>query len=139
VKLKANLHGSLVHTVLSSTAVPPRRRAIGRNGLNGPRRHREDYARAGYRVLPWHATGATVIFWQAIVPLIVLMPLSLAPAVVAHAGLAYLSTAVTLAAWFVFRADQLAAEQSNATARRLLGTSIAYLALLFVVLLVDRM
>jgi hypothetical protein len=38
----------------------------------------------------------------------------------------------------VFRAGRLALEQSNATARRLLGASIAYLPLLLIALLFDR-
>jgi heme O synthase-like polyprenyltransferase len=43
-----------------------------------------------------------------------------------------------LGAGFIYRADRLAAHQSNAMARRLLLASIAYLPLIFIALVLDR-
>ncbi len=46
--------------------------------------------------------------------------------------------ALVLGAGFIYRADRLAVHQSNAMARQLLMTSIVYLPLIFIVLVLDR-
>jgi protoheme IX farnesyltransferase len=100
--------------------------------------YREDYHRAGFVVLPRGEGSASFMVCQAMTPLFVLVPLSIMPVLVGRAGLAYLATALLLGAVFIYRADQLAAHRSNAMARRLLLASIAYVPLLFTVMLVDR-
>jgi heme o synthase len=100
--------------------------------------YREDYRRAGYRVLPRDKPIATFVLCQVMIPLLVLVPLSLTPVFFGRAGLVYLVTALVLGAGFIYRADRLAVHQSNAMARRLLMTSIVYLPLIFAVLVLDR-
>ena len=78
------------------------------------------------------------VLCQVMIPLLVLVPLSLTPVFFGRAGLVYLATALVLGAGFIYRADQLAVHQSNAMARRLLMTSIVYLPLIFIALMVDR-
>jgi heme O synthase-like polyprenyltransferase len=60
------------------------------------------------------------------------------PFVLGRAGLAYLAGAVVLGAGFIYRADRLAAQPSNAMARRLLVASILYLPLIFILMVLDR-
>jgi protoheme IX farnesyltransferase len=99
--------------------------------------YREDYRRAGYRVLP-RDKSIVFVLYQVMIPLLVLVPLSLTPVFLGRAGMVYLTTALVLGAGFIYRADRLAAHQSNAMARRLLLTSIVYLPLIFVALVLDR-
>jgi protoheme IX farnesyltransferase len=100
--------------------------------------YREDYHRAGYMVFPEGESYASFMVLQAMTPLLLLVPLSVMPVIVGRAGLVYLATAVVLGAVFIYRADQLAAHRSNATARRLLLASIVYLPVLFAVMVIDR-
>jgi len=78
------------------------------------------------------------VLYQVMIPLLVLVPLSLTPVFFGRAGLVYLATALVLGAGFIYRADRLAVHQSNAMARRLLLTSIVYLPLIFIALVLDR-
>jgi len=100
--------------------------------------YREDYRRAGYRILPRNETIVPFVLCQAMIPLLVLVPLSVMPVLFGRAGLVYLVTALALGAGFIYRADRLAVHQSNAMARRLLLTSIVYLPLIFTALVLDR-
>jgi protoheme IX farnesyltransferase len=100
--------------------------------------YREDYRRAGYRVVPRDKPIVPFVLCQAMIPLLVLVPLSLTPVFFGRAGLVYLATALALGAGFIYRADQFAVHQSNAMARRLLLTSIVYLPLIFIALVLDR-
>ena len=102
------------------------------------RRHRDYYRRAGYRIVPRDKPIVPFVLCQAMIPLLVLVPLSLTPVFLGRAGLVYLATALVLGAGFIYRADQLAVTQSNAMARRLLLTSIVYLPLIFIALVLDR-
>jgi protoheme IX farnesyltransferase len=97
--------------------------------------YREDYRRAGYRVLP---RNQSLVFCQVMIPLLVLMPLSVTPVLFWRAGPVYLTTAVALGAAFILRGDRLAVHQSNGAARRLLTTSIVYLPLILAVLVLDH-
>jgi protoheme IX farnesyltransferase len=100
--------------------------------------YREDYRRAGYRVLPRDKPIVQFVLSQVMIPLLALVPLSLTPVFLGRAGLVYLVTALVLGAGFIYRADRLAVHQSNAMARQLLVTSIVYLPLIFIALVLDR-
>ncbi len=100
--------------------------------------YREDYGRAGYRVLPRDRSVAVFVLCQMMIPLLALVALSVTPVLLGRAGLLYLVTALVLGAAFIYRADRLAVHQSNAMARRLLVASIVYLPLIFIALVLDR-
>jgi protoheme IX farnesyltransferase len=102
--------------------------------------YRVDYERAGYAMLPAGERGTSVMVWQIVLPLLLLLPISVTlPVLVGRAGPWYLATAVVLGAWFAWRADRLIVQHSNAMARRLLFASIVYLPLLFVSLMLDQL
>ena len=100
--------------------------------------YREDYRRAGYRVLPRDKPLVPFVMFQVMIPLLVLVPLSVTPVFFWHAGAVYLATALVLGAAFIYCAARLAVQQSNAAARRLLTASIGYLPPILIVLMLDR-
>ena len=100
--------------------------------------YREDYARAGYLVLPPDGSArARSVNLQTVLPLLALVPLSLLPGLMGEAKL-YFIGALLLGAGFVFCAAQFALRRSNSAARRLLAASIIYLPTLFVLMLLAR-
>jgi protoheme IX farnesyltransferase len=100
--------------------------------------YREDYARAGYLVLPPDGSArARSVNLQTVLPLLALVPLSLLPGSMGETKL-YFIGALLLGAGFVFCAAQFALRKSNAAARRLLAASIIYLPALFVAMLLAR-
>jgi len=100
--------------------------------------YREDYARAGYLVLPPDGSArARSVNLQIVLPLLALVPLSLLPGLMGEAKL-YFIGALLLGAGFVFCAAQFALRRSNSAARRLLAASIIYLPALFVLMLLAR-
>jgi protoheme IX farnesyltransferase len=62
--------------------------------------YREDYSHAGYMVLPKEDQRDSFVFWQSFVVSLLLIPLSLIPAIVGESGLAYSAGAVL--AGFIF-------------------------------------
>jgi protoheme IX farnesyltransferase len=100
--------------------------------------YREDYARAGYLVLPPDGSArARSVNLQTLLPLLALVPLSLLPGLMGEAKL-YFIAALLLGAGFVLCAAQFTLRRSNSAARRLLAASIIYLPALFVAMLVAR-
>jgi protoheme IX farnesyltransferase len=91
--------------------------------------YREDYARAGYLVLPPGEQGCRFMSWQAFGASLALVPISLSPAVLGHAGTVYFVVAFALSSGFFFMSACLAFRRSNVAARRLLMASIVYLPL----------
>jgi heme o synthase len=100
--------------------------------------YREDYARAGYLVLPRGQQSGRFMSWQALVPSLALIPVSLSPTLVGHAGLVYFVVACVLGAGFFYSSGRLAFRRSNTTARRLLLASIVYLPAVFVLMVLDK-
>ncbi len=100
--------------------------------------YREDYARAGYLVLPFVERRGIFMAWQSLLPPLALVPLSLTPTVLGHAGLIYLVGALLLSSGFFYYGARLALRRSNAVARRLLFASIIYLPLVLVLMVLDR-
>ena len=99
--------------------------------------YREDYARAGYLVLPvdGHSRDRLVNL-QTVLPVLALLPLSLFLAW----GTAkfYWIGVLLLGVAFLYYATQFVIRKSNSAARRLLAASIVYLPALFGVLLLTR-
>ena len=94
--------------------------------------YREDYTRAGYLVLPGaeHAR-ARLVNWQTLLPLLLLVPVSLLPALTSNASAAYCLGVVLLGAGFLSYGTHFVFQRSNSSARRLLSASIIFLPLLF--------
>ena len=100
--------------------------------------YREDYDRAGYRVLPESGKRHRFVALQSILPALLMVPLSLMPALLGEEGRTYLVGAALLSSAFLYSAARLALDRSNAIARRLLLASIVYLPSIFLLLLLDR-
>jgi len=100
--------------------------------------YRQDYARAGYLVLPFGERSGRCMAWQSIVPLVALLPLALTPALIGRAGLTYAIGALVLSSAFFYYGLRLAISRTNALARRLLFASIIYLPLLFALMVLDK-
>ncbi len=100
--------------------------------------YREDYARAGYLVLPYGERRGPFMAWQSLVAPLVLIPLSLTPTFLGYAGLIYLVGALLLSSSFFYYGARLALRRSNVIARRLLFASIVYLPLVFVLMVLDK-
>jgi heme o synthase len=95
--------------------------------------YRDDYARAGYLVLPRGERGAEVMTWQALVPSLALIPVSL----IAGAGPSYRVLACIVSAAFFYYSSRLAFDRSSVAAKRLLLASIIYLPLAFFLIMID--
>jgi protoheme IX farnesyltransferase len=101
--------------------------------------YREDYARAGYLVLPHDERArARVVNWQTLLPLLVLGPVSLLLAMTNKPGAAYCIGAVLLWAGFSYYGARFALRKSNSSARHLLAVSIIYLPSLFGLMILLR-
>jgi len=100
--------------------------------------YRQDYARAGYLVLPFGDRSGPFMAWQSLVSLVALLPLALTPTLIGRAGLIYLIGALVLSSAFLCYGIRLAVSRTNAMARRLLLASIIYLPLLFVLMVLDK-
>jgi protoheme IX farnesyltransferase len=101
--------------------------------------YREDYARASYLVLP-HGGQNSVRFvrWQTLLPLLLLAPVSLLPALADKATAAYSVGAVLLCVGFLYYGVRFALQKSNSSARQLLSASIIYLPSLFGLMMLLR-
>jgi protoheme IX farnesyltransferase len=96
--------------------------------------YREDYARAGYLVLPTENRNRFVA-WLTVLPTLGLVILSLVPT--ALAGLVCRTGVFLLSLGLASCGAQLSLRPSNVAARRLLLASIVYLPLVFVLMVAD--
>jgi heme o synthase len=99
---------------------------------------RDDYARAGFLMLPvlepdGRSTGRQSVIYGA-----ALVPVSLAPTLIGLTGRAYFAGALALAAIFMTLAVKFALSRSRADARRLFFGSIIYLPMLWILMIVNR-
>ena len=94
---------------------------------------RDDYARAGINVLPRRGVALWIVACSALTA-----ALSLALIPLANLGILYAGTACLLGAGFLALAAGLTREVSRRVARRLYTYSIAYIAVLFAAMIIDR-
>jgi protoheme IX farnesyltransferase len=100
--------------------------------------YREDYARARYLVLPPAEQSGRFMSWQAVLPSLALIPASLIPSMIDHAGAVYFVLAGILSSLLLYYSASLAFQRSVLAARRLLLASIVYLPVAFCLLILEK-
>jgi protoheme IX farnesyltransferase len=100
--------------------------------------YREDYGRAGIRMLPVIEPDGRVTGQQIIIYALMLLPVSLLPAFLGISGRFYLFAALILGLLFLGSSIRAALSKSNQHARQLLLASVLYLPLLFGVMVLNR-
>lgn len=100
--------------------------------------YREDYGRAGIRMLPVVDPSGERTARQILLTALLLIPISLAPAWLGMTGKWYLAGALMLGATYLWYGMQIVRERTMVRARHVLLSSIAYLPLLYILMLADR-
>lgn len=100
--------------------------------------YREDYARAGYEVLPPGREKASFMGWRSVLPAVALVPVTVAPMVLRHANPAFAAGMLVLSLGFLYFAIRLAVVRSNGSARRLLLVSLIYVPSVFLLQVLAR-
>ena len=96
--------------------------------------YREDYDRAGYKVLPQGRVRVPVVIAQTLLPLIALVFVSLVPALPGAAGVLRTGGILLAGLGFLTCGLQFVSRRSGSSARRLLFASILYLPVVFLLL-----
>ncbi len=99
--------------------------------------YREDYARAGLRMLSV-TQGAETTFRLALLYAVALLPVSLLPTVLGTTGLVYFVGAVLLTGWLIVSTATVVKDHAPKKARRLFLATIVYLPVLLVLMIVDK-
>jgi protoheme IX farnesyltransferase len=99
--------------------------------------YRDDYARAGIRMLPvvepdGKSTARQIILYAAL-----LVPISLLPIYLHMSGMLYLAGALILGTWFLWSGIQVFRTRTRLQARKVLLTSVIYLPLLYALMVLD--
>jgi heme o synthase len=100
--------------------------------------YREDYGRAGIRMLPVVEPDGRVTGQQIIAYTVMLLPVSLLPTLLGVSGRIYFYGALVLGLLFLASSVRAALSKSNQHARQLLLASVIYLPLLFGLMVLDR-
>jgi heme o synthase len=100
--------------------------------------YREDYARAGLRMLPPEDPEGRFTSRQILAFLAALVLVSMIPALMGQAGMIYLLGAVALGGYFLLHGTRLARSRTKALARRLVLASVIYLPLIFSLMMLDK-
>ena len=93
--------------------------------------YREDYARAGIKMLPVVEPEGRLTQQQIVLWTLMLVPVSLAPAALGLSGVVYFVGALVLGGLFLCSSVQAAVTLSRRNARRVLLASVLYLPVLF--------
>ena len=100
--------------------------------------YKEDYARAGIRMLPVVEPDCRSTARQILVYGMALIPVSLTPALMGMSGRIYGLGALILGLWFLYSGIRVALDRTILRARRVLVTSVLYLPLIYGLMLLDR-
>lgn len=100
--------------------------------------YRDDYARAGIKMLPVVEPDGRVTGQQIITYTLMLVPVSLLPSVTGLAGSVYLVSAALLGVGFLYFSARAALARTTWQARQLLLASVIYLPILFGMMVLNR-
>jgi protoheme IX farnesyltransferase len=99
--------------------------------------HRDDYARAGYRMLPLFDPTGALTGRQATAYALTLLPAALLPAVVGLAGSFYFAGALAVSLYYLASAWIFWSDGTDRSARRLLRASFVHLPALLLLLVLN--
>jgi heme o synthase len=100
--------------------------------------YREDYARAGYLVLPTGENTNRFVIWQTVVSAVVLFPVGLILIISHLSGFVYFGGTLAIGGIFLYYSARFAICRTNVAARQLLLVSILYLPVIFALLALDK-
>ncbi len=100
--------------------------------------YREDYARAGFLMLPDGDRKGRSTTRQILAYSLALLPVSLVPTLMGEVGFIYFFGALVLGLGLLRYGARLAVSRSNALAKQLLHASVVYLPLVFGLMMLDR-
>ena len=100
--------------------------------------YREDYARAGIRMLPVCEPDRRSTARQIVCYGLALIPVSLVPSLLGMSGHIYLAGALVLGLWYLYFGVRVALERTMRRARSVLVASVLYLPLIYGLMLIDR-
>ena len=100
--------------------------------------YKEDYARAGIRMLPVVEPDCRSTARQIVLFGLILIPFSLVPGMLGMSGRIYLAGALLLGLWFLYSGVRVALDRTLVRARAVLITSVLYLPLIYGLMLLDR-
>jgi protoheme IX farnesyltransferase len=100
--------------------------------------HHDDYARAGFRVLPIADATGRLTGFVVVLYTLVLLPLTLMPTLLGDAGRLYGGGALLLGVGLLWAALRLERQRTPAAARRLFRATVIYLPILLALLVIDR-
>jgi protoheme IX farnesyltransferase len=100
--------------------------------------YRDDYARAGIRMLPVVEPDGQSTSRQIILYATTLIPISLLPVVFGMSGRIYLVGALLLGFWFLYTGVRVAFDRTNVRARHVLLASVVYLPMIYGLMVLDR-
>ncbi len=95
---------------------------------------RDDYARAGFKMLSMGDPDGRRTFWHASLYAAALLPVSLAPTIVGLAGAWYFAGAIVLSGAFLIASLVTVLRCTTANARRVFNISLAYLPALLILM-----
>ena len=101
--------------------------------------YREDYARAGYPMLPVIEPDGLSTARQSLVYAAALIPVSLAPTLTHMAGAVYFAGALVLGIAFLWLTFRFARTRAVQDARRMFFGSLVYLPVLWILMIADRL
>ena len=100
--------------------------------------YRDDYARAGIKMLPVVEPDGRVTAQQIVTYTLLLVPVSLLPSATGLAGSVYLVSAAVLGVGFLYYSARAALARTTWQARQLLLASVIYLPILFGMMVLNR-
>ena len=101
--------------------------------------YREDYERAGIRMLPVIEPDGKSTSRQIVAFAAILIPVSIIPVALGMAGWIYLAGAVLLGLFYLYSGVETARLRTGVQARKLLQASVVYLPLVYVLLAVNKL
>jgi len=99
--------------------------------------YRDDYARAGIRMLPVVEPDGMSTARQIVLYASTLIPVSLFPVLLGMSGRIYLVGALLLGGWFLYTGVRVAFDRTNVRARRVLLASVIYLPMIYGLMVLD--
>ena len=100
--------------------------------------YREDYARAGIRMLPVVEPDGSSTSRQIVIYASTLIPVSLFPTLLGMTGRIYLVGALILGTWFLYSGLRVAFDRTLLRARNVMLVSVIYLPVVYALMIIDH-